>query len=208
MTKKERVQIILDQLEALFPVVKPALNYSNHWQLLVAVVLSAQCTDKQVNKVTAVLFDRHPNLEDYLKLNQAQMEEEIKAIGLFRGKAKNILAAAKMLIEEYAGVLPKTVKELMKLPGVGRKTANVVLTEAYGIAEGIAVDTHVKRLANKFGLTTHKDPKKIEEDLMKIIPKDAWSTFTLRMIEYGRKYSPARKVALEDDPISRVLATR
>lgn len=190
--RKRRVLKIIRALKRLFPQPKIALHYSNHWELLVAVILSAQCTDKKVNEVTARLFKKYKKLNDYIKARLAEFAHDIKSIGLYRGKAKNILASAKIIKEKYGGEIPKTMEELIHLPGVGRKTANVVLGTAYRSPSGIAVDTHVRRLSRLLGLTRETDPNKIEQDLIKIIPKQEWIDFTYRMIEYGRKYCPAR----------------
>lgn len=196
----------MEELQKLFPNPKPALNYSNNWELLVAVVLSAQTTDKQVNKVTESLFEKYKSLEDYANADLDVFRNDISSIGFYKNKAKYVIEAANMLLSEHEGQIPKTIDDLIKLPGVGRKTANVVLAAAFGITEGIAVDTHVIRLSNQFGLTNHRDPKKIEQDLINIIPKSEWKHFTLRMIEYGREYSPAKNKT-GDDPITKKLTT-
>lgn len=190
LTKK--VVILIKQLKKLFPKSKTALHYGNPWELMVAVVLSAQATDKKVNEVTARLFRKYKTLGDYVKAKPTAFANDIKQIGLFRGKAKNILATAKIIKERYNGKIPRTMAELVELPGVGRKTANVILGNAYGIVEGIAVDTHVRRLSKLFGLSKHDDPNKIEKDLMQLLPKKEWFLFTYRMIDYGRKYCSAR----------------
>jgi endonuclease-3 len=204
--KKNRAQIVLEKLKELFPEdPETALSYNNDWQLLVAVVLSARTTDKKVNEVTEKLFDKYPNREDYLNLTKEELAEEIDSIGLYNSKAGYVLESANMIEEEFNGKIPKNLEDLQKLSGVGRKTANVVLGEAFSKAEGVAVDTHVQRLSQKFGLTDHEKPDKIEEDLMEILPKDEWKNFTLRMIEYGREYSPAHKVDEDVDPISQAL---
>lgn len=205
MNTQERADIVLTILKKLYPEPKPSLDFSNDWELIVAVALSAQTTDKQVNKVTKELFKKYKTLDDYLAADPAAFTQDISSIGLYKSKAKNMLAAAKLYDELFGRQTPKTINELTQLPGVGRKTANVVLGNAHGIAEGIAVDTHVKRLANKFGLTTHSDVKKIEQDLMELIPQDDWFLFTVRMIEYGREHSPARKVHDNSDPISQAF---
>ncbi len=207
MTPQERANTVLSQLKKLFPNPQPSLTFSNDWELVVAVALSAQTTDKQVNVVTEKLFQKYTTLDDYLDASLEEFTKDISAVGLYKTKAKNMLAAAKLLDEKFHRVLPKTIKELTELPGVGRKTANVVLGNAYGIAEGIAVDTHVTRLAQKFGLTTHTDPKKIEQDLVALFPKEEWFLLTMRFIEYGREYSPARKKDDDTDPISVALSS-
>lgn len=202
----QRAQVVCQELARLYPTPRTALDYDTPWQLIIAVSLSAQTTDKKVNEATPGLFAVYPDAQSLAKAELNDVEDRIKTIGLYKGKAKRAIAAAQMLLDEFDGEIPKTIAELSKLPGVGRKTANVVLTEAFGIMEGIAVDTHVTRLARKFGLTKQTDPKKIEKDLMAILPKEEWRWFTLRMIEYGREYSPAHKVEDETDPISVELA--
>jgi len=189
---KEKALKIIKILKRLFPNAKIALNYKNPWELLVAVVLSAQCTDKKVNEVTEKLFKKYKTLDDYIKANPREFEQDIKSTGFYRNKAKNILAAARVIKEKFNGKIPKTMEEILTIPGVGRKSANVILGNAYGVVDGIAVDTHVRRLAKRLGLTKNTDPNKIEKDLMQIIPKKYWFPFTYWLIEYGRKYCPAR----------------
>jgi len=190
---KLAVKKIIQKLKELLPDAKIVLKYSNNWELLVAVILSAQCTDKMVNKVTDKLFKKYKTLADYVKADPKEFENDIRSTGFFRNKTKNILAAAKIIKNKFGGVVPNTMKDLLTLPGVARKTANVVFGNAFGIYEGIAVDTHVRRLAKLYGLTDHDDPDKIEQDLMKIVPKKDWFKFTYLMIDYGRKYCFARK---------------
>jgi len=190
--RKTKAAKIIKTLKPLFPEPKIALNYSNNWELFVAVVLSAQCTDKKVNEVTEKLFKKYRKLDDYINARQKDFEKDIKSTGFFRNKAKNILAAAKEIKSRFGGKVPKTMAEMLTLPGIGRKSANVILGNAYGVVEGIAVDTHVIRLSRKLGLTNNTDPVKIEKDLMEIIPKEDWFTFTYLLIDYGRKYCPAR----------------
>lgn len=201
----QRARLVCQELARLYPTPRTALDYDTPWQLIIAVSLSAQTTDKKVNEATPGLFAVYPDAQSLAKAELSDVEDRIKTIGLYKGKAKRAIAAAQMLIDDFDGEIPKTIAELSRLPGVGRKTANVVLTEAFGIMEGIAVDTHVTRLARKFGLTKQTDPKKIEQDLMAILPKEEWRWFTLRMIEYGREHSPAHKVEDEMDPISVAL---
>lgn len=179
-------------LKKLFPRAKIALRYGNNWELLVAVQLSAQCTDKKVNEVTPALFRRYPTLEAYVRAKPSEFEKDIRQTGFFRAKTRNILRAARTVKENFGGKLPKTMEEMLTIPGIGRKSANVILGNAYGVVEGIAVDTHVKRLSKKLGLTVHTDPEKIERDLMALLPKKEWFPFTYRLIDYGRKYCPAR----------------
>ena len=190
--RKSKAAKIVKRLKELFPDTTIALNYSNNWELLVAVILSAQCTDKKVNEVTTKLFKKYRKLDDYVHADPKEFESDIHSTGFYHNKTNNILAAAKMVKEVFKGRVPKTMEELLQIPGVARKTANVVLGTAYGVAEGIAVDTHVIRLANLLGLTTEKNPVKIERDLMAILPKDEWIGFTYRLINNGRSYCNAR----------------
>lgn len=190
--RRKKVQKIIAELKKLFSKTKIALNYSTPTELFVAVVLSAQTTDKQVNMVTENLFKKYRTINDYIEAPLSEFEQDIKRIGLYKGKAKNIKAALEMINIQYKGKLPDSMEKLVKLPGVGRKTANVLLGNIYGKSEGIAVDTHVKRLSKLFGLTNQTDPNKIERDLMEIIPREEWFEFTYRMIDYGRAYCSAR----------------
>lgn len=191
-------------LKKLFPHAKIALKYGSHWELLVAVELSAQCTDKKVNEVTARLFKKYPKFKDYLNARPAEFEQDIRQTGFYRNKAKNILAAARMVEREYGGKVPDSMEELLKIPGVARKTANVILGNAFGRVEGIAVDTHVRRFALKFDLTDSRDPKKIERDLMEFLPKKDWFAWTYRIIDYGRQVCPARKHECGHHPLTRI----
>ncbi|MBI5420866.1 MAG: endonuclease III [Parcubacteria group bacterium] len=202
--RKKRAAKIFGTLKKLFPDAGMMLKYSNNWELLVAVMLSAQCTDKQVNKVTEALFKKYKTLEDYLGASLKQFEKDIYSTGFYRSKAKHILAAAKMVKEKFSGKIPRTMEEIMSLPGVARKTANVVLGNAYGIVLGIAVDTHVKRLVGVLGLSNHTDPNKIEQDLMEIIPKKDWFVIAYRLIEYGRNYCPAKRHKHELCPLTKI----
>ncbi|OGH19664.1 MAG: endonuclease III [Candidatus Levybacteria bacterium RIFCSPHIGHO2_02_FULL_37_13] len=189
--KKEKTAKILKELDKLFPNPKTVLNYKSPFELLVAVILSARNTDKKVNEITQKLFKKYKTIEDYANSNLKHLEKDLGKLGLFRQKAKFIKETAKIIDEKYKGKIPKNMKELIELPGVGRKTSNIILGNLYGIVEGIAVDTHVTRLSRLFGLTNNKDPNKIEQDLMQILPKSEWFDFTNRMIDYGRKYCPA-----------------
>lgn len=191
MKLEEKAKEIASRLKELFPNPKTPLNYSNPWELYVAVVLSAQQTDVGVNKVTEILFGKYKKLEDYKHVSLEELKQDIRSINFYKGKAKAIKKAADIVLSDYHGNLPDTMNELIKLPFVGRKTANVILQEAYGKSEGIVVDTHVKRLANLFGLTNEKDPVKIEKDLMKVVPKKAWHEFGLGLIYYGRTHCKA-----------------
>jgi len=202
--RKERGKKILKELKKLFPETKTELRYSNFWELLVAVILSAQCTDRRVNIVSEKLFKKYKKLDDYVCAKQSEFEKDIFSTGFYRNKAKNILSAAKIVKNNFGGRIPKTMEEMLTIPGVARKTANVVLGNAYGIVEGIAVDTHVKRFAQKFDLTDSKDPKKIEQDLIQIFPKKEWFTLTYYLIEYGRQVCTARKHDCSTHPITKI----
>jgi endonuclease-3 len=186
VTKQEKAQKINSALKKLYPKSKIELNFNNPIELLVSVVLSAQATDKQVNIITIDLFKKYKKLDDYLNTPLSEFENDIRKIGLYRGKAKNILASLNEINKNYAGKVPDNMKELIALPGIGRKTANILLFNIYGKNEGIAVDTHVKRLSNKFGLTKQGNPDKIEKDLMELIPQKNWGQFSSRLVLYGR----------------------
>jgi len=191
--RKKAAGLIIKELKKRIPSAKIALKYGNNWELLVAVILSAQCTDKKVNEVTEKLFRKYRKLEDYVKADPKIFEQDIHSVGFFRNKTKNILASAKIVKEKFGGKIPDTMKDILTLPGVARKTANIVLGNAYGIVEGIAVDTHVIRLSRELGLTSETIPEKIEKDLMQIIPQSEWFSFTYQLIDYGRNFCPARK---------------
>lgn len=204
LIRKKCAQKILAVLKKMFPRVGMALRYGTIWELLVAVMLSAQCTDKKVNEVTERLFKKYRTLDSYAEAKPQEFEKDIHSTGFYRVKTKNILAAAKIVKEKFGGRVPHTMTELLELPGVARKTANVVLGNAYGVVEGIAVDTHVRRFARKFDLTDFSDPKKIEEDLMKLFPKKEWFSLTYRLIEYGRQICPARRHDCAGHPLTRI----
>lgn len=201
---QRRARKIISFLKEIFPRAKIALKFGNTWELYVAVVLSAQCTDKKVNEVTKGLFKKYRTLGDYVRANRKKFEQDIRQCGFYRNKAKNILAAARTVKRKFGGKMPKTMEEILAIPGVGRKSANVILGNAYGVVEGIAVDTHVKRLARVFGLSQEKTPEKIEKDLMQIIPKKDWFRVTYLLIEYGRKYCVARPHRHELCPLSKI----
>jgi len=184
---------IIDLLEEVHPDAKIALRFSNPLELLVATMLSAQCTDEKVNEVTKELFKKYRTAEDYTKIDLETLEKDIKPTGFYRNKAKNLKKACQMLVDKFDSEVPKTMRELMSLPGVARKTANIVLSNAYGIIEGIAVDTHVLRLAKRLGLTENKNRDKIERDLMEIVPKEKWLRFTDLMVFHGRRICTAKK---------------
>jgi len=207
--RKSRAVKISKKLKELFPKAKIALNYSNHWELLVSVVLSAQCTDKRVNIVTHELFKKYKKLDDYVKASASRrtietFQEDIHSTGFYRNKAKNILAAAKMVKSDFKGKVPDTMEELLTVPGVARKTANVVLSNAFGKNEGIAVDTHVRRFSIRFDLSDFKDPVRIEKDFMEIFPKKEWNKITYGLIEYGRQICTAREHDCKDHPLTKI----
>ena len=191
-TRVLRGRMLLQKLKRLIPDAGMMLTFDSEWELLVAVELSAQCTDKKVNEITPALFARYPTLDDYVHADPREFERMIFQSGFYRNKTKNILAAARMVKQVFHGNIPKTMKEMLSIPGVARKTANVVLGNAYGIVEGIAVDTHVKRLSHAFGLSDESDTDKIENDLMEVFPREEWFRVTYLLIEYGRRYCPAR----------------
>ena len=191
--KRKRALEILRRLSKKFPDAKIALKYSNPIQLTVAVILSAQCTDKKVNEVTAVLFKKYKTAKDFAKVNLAVFEREIRPTGFYRAKARNIIAAAKLLESKFGGKLPKTMEEMTTLPGVARKSANVILGNAYGVVDGIAVDPHVMRISQRLGLTKFSDPVKIERDLMELFPRARWFDLTYKIIEHGRNICDAKK---------------
>lgn len=199
-----RVRKMNTILRKLYQNPRIALNHSNHWELLVAVQLSAQCTDARVNLVTEKLFKKYTTIESYRDATQGEMERAVFQCGFFRNKARNIRNAARMIIEEYGGVVPKTMEELVRIPGVARKTANVVLSNAFGIHEGIAVDTHVRRFAIRFDLSDFKDPIRIEKDLLQIMPQSEWWGFNHRLVHYGRDICPARKHDCKEHPLTKV----
>ena len=206
MTAKEKWRRYSRILKRLFPEAGMILKYKHHWELLVAVQLSAQCTDKKVNEVTERLFQKYRKLEDYVKADPREFEQNIYQTGFYRNKTKNILAAAKMVKERFGGKVPRTMEEMLQIPGVARKTANVVLGNAHGVVEGIAVDTHVMRLSRVLGLSKEKTPEKIERDLMAIIPRPQWFNATYLIIDYGRKYCVARPHKHELCPLTRILS--
>lgn len=183
---------IFEILRKEYPDAKIALSYRNPLELLVATILSAQCTDEQVNKVTVSLFKKYPTVESYARASLPGLEEAIKSAGFFRNKARNIKACCELILEKFGGRIPQTMDELITLPGVARKTANIVLSNAFGIVEGIAVDTHVRRLAYRLGFTTENNPDKIEKDLMAVIPGKYWFDLSYILIDHGRKICKAR----------------
>lgn len=193
MDGKEKILGIIKRLKKEYPKPKTALTFKSPFELLVATILSAQTTDVHVNKVTNSLFKKYKSISDYVSASPESFQKDVSSINFFKTKAKNIQSAAKMIVEQYKSKVPKTMDELTSLPGVARKTANIILSNVYGIHEGIAVDTHVKRLSYRLGLTKNEDPVKIEKDLMMITPRSEWGTLSHLLIFHGRKICQAKK---------------
>ena len=196
--KKDRTQQIIKLLKRAYPDAHCALNHTNAFELLIATILSAQCTDERVNIVTADLFRKYRKPADYLKVRDTELQQDIRTTGFFRNKTKSIQGASRMLVEEFDGEVPRTMDELLQLPGVARKTANVVLGVAYGIAAGVVVDTHVSRLSHRLGFTKQKDAVKIEDDLIALVPQKDWIIFAHLLIFHGRQICKARRPLCEE----------
>lgn len=192
-TAPKRVAAILAKLDEAYPNATCELNHKNAFELLIATILSAQCTDVRVNQVTETLFKKYPDAKAFSYANPSELEQEIRPTGFFRNKTKSVIGASKAILEHFGGQVPRTMEEILTLPGVARKTGNVVLGTAYGIPSGIVVDTHVQRIANRLDLTRNEDPKKIEQDLMQVIPKEKWILFSHQIIWHGRRICQARK---------------
>lgn len=192
-TEPKRVRAILKKLDEAYPAATCALKHHNPFQLLVATILSAQCTDQRVNMVTPALFAKYPTPKDLASANPRELENEIRSTGFFRNKTKSLIGASKKLSEDFGGQVPQTMDELLSLPGVARKTANVVLGTAYRIASGVVVDTHVQRVSKRLDLTKNTEPKKIEQDLMRVIPQEKWILFSHQIIWHGRRVCQARR---------------
>jgi endonuclease-3 len=197
----ERVNEILKRLDERYPGATCALHHDSAWELLVATILSAQCTDVRVNMVTPVIFEKYPTPEAFAALEPEELEDDIRSTGFFRNKSKSVVGAARKLVSEFGGEVPRTMDELLQLPGVARKTANVVLGTWYKIADGVVVDTHVQRISRRLELTKGDDPQKIEQDLMKVIPRDKWIIFAHQIILHGRALCIARKPKCADCPL-------
>ena len=193
MSDKRRIRTILRRLEKAYPDAECALHHRNAYELLVATILSAQCTDETVNKVTPALFARYPTPQRLAAAKRADVERLVHATGFFRNKAKNIQGAAQTLVADFGGEVPRDMDDLLSLPGVARKTANVVRGVCFSLADGIVVDTHVRRLSQRLGLTQNDDPAKIEQDLMQVIPKSKWIVFAHQLIWHGRRVCLAKK---------------
>ncbi|MGB7565144.1 MAG: endonuclease III [Prochlorococcaceae cyanobacterium] len=199
---RTRAPLILERLGELYPEATCSLDWRTPWELLVATMLSAQCTDERVNKVTPALFERFPDAAAAAAVNGDDVEPYVKSTGFFRNKAKHIVASSRLLMERHGGEVPRSMAELLELPGVARKTANVVLAHAFGINAGVTVDTHVRRLSNRLGLSKQSDPRRIEPELMKLLPQPMWETFSIRLIFHGRAVCNARKPACDGCPLA------
>ena len=204
----KRVRAILAKLDEAYPKVTCALTHRNAFELLIATILSAQCTDVRVNEVTKTLFQKYKSPEDFAYADPRELEADIRPTGFFRNKTKSIQGASKKLIEEFGKQVPRTMEQLLTLPGVARKTANVVLGTAFGIATGVVVDTHVQRLSARLDLTRHTDPKKIEQDLMQIVPQDRWILFSHQLIWHGRKICQARRPNCPECSLERICYSK
>jgi endonuclease-3 len=191
--RQARVREILRRLDQMYPDVTCALTHNSPWELLVSTILSAQCTDKRVNEVTPGLFKKYPTIQDFAKVRPEVLAEDIRSTGFFNNKAKSITGAAKKVLSDFGGKIPRTLDEMLTIPGAARKTSNVVLGTAYGIASGVVVDTHVQRVSRRLDLTKQTDPVKIERDLIKIIPQEKWILFSHQIIHHGRALCQARK---------------
>lgn len=202
--RKRRIAALNKALKKLFPTAQIELNFKNPIELLVAVQLSAQCTDKMVNRITAHLFKKYRTLDAYVRADPREFEQDIRPCGYYRSKTKNILGALRMIKKEFGGRVPQTMEEMLRLPGVGRKTATVVLAESFGVVDGITVDTHVIRFVQRYDLSDYKDAVRIERDLMQLLPKKEWPLVTHRIIHYGRYLAPARKYDTAKDPLLRL----
>ncbi len=207
-TDPKRVRTILEKLDEAYPAATCALKHDNPFQLLVATILSAQCTDVRVNIVTPELFRKYPTPKHLAYANPRELEDEIRTTGFFRNKTKSLIGASKKLVEDFGGKVPQTMEEMLSLPGVARKTANVVLGTGYQIASGVVVDTHVQRLTQRLDLTKNTDPKKIEQDLMKVIPRDRWILFSHQIIWHGRKVCQARKPKCIECNLARICYSK
>ena len=202
--RRQRVADILERLDKLYPNATCALNHSSPWELLVATILSAQCTDKRVNEVTPALFAKYPTIADFANVSQEELANDIRSTGFFNNKSKSVIGAARKILTDFQGEVPRDIEELLTVPGAARKTSNVVLGTAFGIASGVVVDTHVHRISQRLDLTKNDDPVKIEQDLIKIIPKERWILFSHQVIHHGRNLCVARKPRCSEcllDPI-------
>ena len=203
--RKARLDRILTELDRLYPNVTCALHHTNAWELLVATILSAQCTDEMVNKVTPRLFAKYPTIEDLANVSQEELAVDIRSTGFFNNKAKSVRGAAQRILKEFGGEVPRNIEDLLTVPGAARKTANVVLGTAFGIASGVVVDTHVNRISNRLDLTKEQDPVKIEKDLQKLLPQERWIQFSHQVIHFGRGICVARKPRCGECPLAATI---
>jgi endonuclease-3 len=199
--RKARFERILASLDQMYPNATCALHHSNAWELLVATILSAQCTDERVNKVTPGLFKKYPTIEDFANVNQDELAVDIRSTGFFNNKSKSVIGAAQKIMKDFGGNVPRNIEDLLTVPGAARKTSNVVLGTAFGIASGVVVDTHVQRITNRLDLTKEQDPVKIERDLMKLLPEDRWILFSHQVIHFGRQICVARRPKCPECPL-------
>jgi endonuclease III len=207
-TQPDRVAAILRKLDEAYPAVTCALTHETPFQLLISTILSAQCTDERVNQVTKTLYKKYPDAKAFAYANPSELEVDIRPTGFFRNKTKSIMGASKKIVEEFGGAVPQSMDELLSLPGVARKTANVVLGTAFGIAVGVVVDTHVTRLSHRLDLSRQDDPKKIEQDLMRVIPKEKWIIFSHQLIWHGRRVCQARKPRCMECNLEKICYSR
>jgi endonuclease-3 len=203
-----RVRAILEKLDEAYPAVTCALDHESAFQLLISTILSAQCTDVRVNQVTATLYPKYPTPKHFAYANPLELEQDIRPTGFFRNKTKSIIGASRMIVEELGGEVPQTMEVLLTLPGVARKTANVVLGTGFGVASGVVVDTHVQRLSARLDLTRNTDPKKIEQDLMQVIPREKWILFAHQLIWHGRRVCVARKPRCAECNLERICYSK
>ena len=206
--RRERLQQLLDALDQRYPNVTCALHHNDAWQLLVATILSAQCTDERVNKVTPELFRKYPTIQDFAAVSQDELARDIHSTGFFNNKAKSIIGAAQKILNEFGGEVPRDIDQLLTVPGAARKTANVVLGTAFGIASGVVVDTHVSRISQRLDLTKETTPEKIERDLVRILPRERWIQFAHQIIHFGRELCVARKPRCAECPIEALCYTK
>jgi endonuclease III len=206
--KQERLNQILAALDKLYPNVTCALHHSNAWELLVATILSAQCTDERVNKVTPPLFKKYPSIEAFANVPQDELAQDIRSTGFFNNKAKSVIGAARKILTDFGGEIPQNIDDLLTVPGAARKTANVVLGTAFGIASGVVVDTHVQRISQRLELTKHDEPVKIERDLVQILPQERWIQFSHQLIHFGRGICVARKPKCGECPVEKICRAK
>jgi endonuclease-3 len=205
---KDRIRGIIKILRKTYPNVRTALRYKSPFQIMIATILAAQCTDERVNRITPSLFKKYKTIADFSKAKQSELEKEIHSTGFYKNKTKNIIAASKKLMEDFNGRIPDTMDELVTLPGVARKTANIVLSSSFRKAEGIAVDTHVRRLSGRLGFSKEKDPNRIEKDLMAIVPKQDWLDFNYLLVDHGRTVCIARKPRCQNCAIKHLCPSK